>query len=325
MNIELIVQDNNSGIVFDISELVTSASWETSVADQPGKLSFTCINDNKAIMNEGSIVSFKVNGNGVFFGYIFKREQSDKGTTAVTAYDQLRYLKNKDTYVISGMTASQVFTKICNDFKLQGQVIDTSPYVVAPRVHDNKSLFEIIQYGIDQTLINTGNWYILKDNFGIMQFMNVNTLKTDLFIGDQSALTAFDYSSSIDDDTYNQVKIVKENKETKKRELYIVKDSATIKKWGMLQYFEKVDEKANAAQIQTRAESILKLKNRATKKLKLDCIGDLKVSAGSGIVLGISALENEGLGTNQYFMVTACTHSFLNRHHTMQLELQVSI
>jgi hypothetical protein len=325
MNIEAIVQDSKSGVAYDISELITNAVWETTLTNQPGKLTFNYIDDNKVTISEGSPISFKVDGKGVFFGYIFKRGKKKDEKVPVTAYDQMRYLKNKDTYVLSNLTASQIFTKICRDFKLSFEVIDSSSYIVSPRVNDNKTLFEIIQHGIDETLINTGNWYMIRDNFGKLQFISINSMKTDLFIGDESLLIDFDYESSIDDDTYNQVKLIKENKETKKREIYIVKDSNTIKQWGLLQYFEKMDENANAAQIQARAEMILKLKNRVTKKLKLDCLGDLRVAAGSGVVLGISDLQKEGVAINQYFMVTSCSHTFQNDLHTMQLEVQVSI
>ena len=325
MNIEAIVQDSKSGAAYDISELITKAVWETTLTNQPGKLTFDYIDDNKVTISEGSPISFKVDGKGVFFGYIFKKGKNKDEKISVTAYDQMRYLKNKDTYVLSNLTASRIFAKICSDFKLSFEVKDSSSYIVPPRVNDNKTLFEIIQHGIDETLINTGNWYMIRDNFGKLQFININSMKTDLFIGDESLLIDFDYESSIDDDTYNQVKLIKENKETKKREIYIVKDSNTIKQWGLLQYFEKMDENANAAQIQARAEMILKLKNRVTKKLKLDCLGDLKVSAGSGIVLGISDLQKEGVAINQYFMVTTCSHTFQNDLHTMQLEVQVSI
>ena len=325
MNIEAIVQDSKSGQAYDISEIITELNWETTLESQPGKLTFTYLDDSNVTISEGSPISFKVDGKGVFFGYIFRRGKKKDGKVPVTAYDQMRYLKNKDTYVLSNLTASQIFTKLCNDFKLSAEVKDASSYIVSPRVHDNKTLFEIIQYGIDETLINTGNWYMIRDNFGKLQFININSMKTDLFIGDESLLIDFDYESSIDDDTYNQVKLIKENKETKKREIYLVKDSSTIKQWGLLQYFEKLDENANEAQIKERAEMILKLKNRVTKKLKLDCLGDLKVAASSGIVLGISDLQKEGVAINQYFMVTTCSHTFQNDLHTMQLEVQVSI
>lgn len=325
MNIETIVQDSKSGQAYDISELITELKWDTTLESQPGKLTFTYLDDNKVTINEGSPVSFKVDGKGVFFGYIFKRGKKKDEQVPVTAYDQMRYLKNKDTYVTSNLSASQVFSKVCNDFGLKSTIKDATSYIVSPRVHDNKSLFEIIQFGIDETLIKTGNWFMIRDNFGTMEFISINNMKTDLFIGDASLLTNFDYESSIDDDSYNQIKLIKENKETKKREIYIVKDSNTIKQWGLLQYFEKMDENANTAQIKERAEMILKLKNRVTKKLKLECLGDLKVAAGSGVILGISDLENEGITINQYFMVTSCTHTFKNDLHTMQLEVQVSI
>ena len=325
MNIEAIVQDSKSGVAYDISELITNAVWETTLTNQPGKLTFNYIDDTKVTINEGSPISFKVDGRGVFFGYIFKRGKKKDEKIPITAYDQMRYLKNKDTKVLSGLTAAQVFTKLCKKYQLTYKVVDNHNYIVSPKPHDGKTLFEIIQYGIDQTLINTGNWFMIKDNFGTLEFVNINSLKTNLFIGDESLLIDFDYESSIDDDSYNQVQLIKENKDANVRERYIVKDSNTIKQWGLLQYFEKMDENANAAQIQARAEMILKLKNRVTKKLKLDCLGDLKVSAGSGVVLGISDLQKEGIAINQYFMVTTCSHTFQNDLHTMSLEVQVSI
>lgn len=325
MNIEIIVQDSKSGIAYDISEVVTPVKWETSLINQPGKLTFSYLEDEKISISEGSPLSLKIDGKGVFFGYVFKRGKKKNKIVPVTAYDQMRYLKNKDTYVLSGLTASQIFTKICKDFSLDGVIKEASSYVNSPRVNDNKTLFEIIQHAIDETLINTGNWYMIKDNFGKLEFVSINSLKTDVFIGDESLLIDFDFESSIDNDTYNQIKLIKENKETKKREIYIVKDSGTIKQWGLLQYFEKMDEKANPAQIKARADMLLKLKNRVTKKLKLECLGDLKVFAGTGIVLGISDLEKEGIPINQYFMVTSCSHTFKNDLHTMQLEVQVSI
>jgi hypothetical protein len=327
VKIELIVQNSETGKTWEISELVNSISWTTYMVDQPGKLDFTFIDEaDKVLATEGSVVSFKVNGTKVFFGYVFKEGVDETESVSVTAYDQLRYLKNKDTYVLSNMTASQVFEKICKDFKMRYSVIDKSSYVLPASVEDNKGLYEIIQKGIDLTLINSGNWYVVRDNFGTLEFQLLNRLKTLVFIGDGSSLSKYSFESSIDSDTYNQIKLVKENKETAKREIYIVKDSSTIKKWGTLQYFETVDEDSNAAQIQARAEMLLKLKNRKTKSLKLNnVLGDLRVFAGAGIVLGIQKLVVRGIPMNKYFMVTSATHTFSNDLHTMSLELQVSI
>ena len=57
----------------------------------------------------------------------------------------------------------------------------------------------------------------------------------------------------------NCVKLIYENKETGKREVYMVKDSAHINEWGLLQYLEKVDNPANA---RMQAEAMLTLYNQ---------------------------------------------------------------
>ena len=327
MKLELLVQDSETGIINEISELVDTITWSTYIIDQPGKLTFNFLDSEaKLQISEGSRVSFKVNGQGVFFGFVFKIELDQEEMIAVTAYDQMRYLKNKDTYVVANTTASQLFAKICADFKLKCNVLDQSEYVLPSSIEDNKALMEMIQKGIDMTLINKGVWYIIRDNFGTLEFSSLNRLKTNVVIGDASSLGEYSFTSSIDDDTFNLVKLIKENKDTNKREVYIVKDSSTIARWGTLQYFEKMDENANAAQIQQRAEMILKLKNRKTKALKLgNVLGDVRVFAGSGIVLSIQKLANKGINLNKYFMVTEATHSFSNDLHTMSLGMQVSI
>ena len=324
MDIQLVVQDSIGGKIYDISELVKNISWSTEVAGQPGKLTFDYVQTPDVVINEGSVVYFKVNGQNVFYGYAFIRKQSKDGVMSITAYDQMRYLKNKDTYAVSDMTASQVFERICKDFKLNARVVNPSSYVLSARVHDNKSLFEIIDWGITETMAYSSTWYMIRDNFGTLEFIDLNTLKTDLFIGDESLLTGYDFESSIDENTYNQIKIVSENTQTKKREV-IVRDSSTISRWGLLQYFETASENANAAQLEDKAKKLLSLKNTPTKKLRINCLGDLKVYAGCGIVFGVSELSNEGFAENKYFVVTSCTHTFSNNMHTMTLDLQVSV
>jgi hypothetical protein len=326
MDIRLIVQESESGFIYDISELVTgSITWDTELAAQPGKLQFQYVDDPDININEGSSVSFRHNGEGIFFGFVFNRKKTDKKIVSITAYDQLRYLKNNDSYVFKNKTAAQIFEKVCQDFNLKYKVVNSSSYIVPPKPHDNKSLFDIIDFGISRTLIDTAEWYMIRDNFGVLEFININSLKTDVYISDKATALDYDFESSIDSDTYNQIKFIRENKETEKRDVYIIKDSSTIQKWGILQYFEKIDEKANEAQIQQRAEAFLKVKNRKTKKLKLPCLGNFKVFAGCGVVVDIEDLQKEGIGNKQYFLVSSCSHSLENDTHKMTLDLQVVI
>ena len=323
MEIEFIAQDRNGGTMYDISEVTSDITWDTQMSGQPGKLSFSYLQDEKVTLEEGSIVRLKVAGKGVFFGYIFSRKSQNDGKINVVAYDQLRYMKNKNFYKVVGMTASQVFEKLCKDTELKYKTVNASSFVLPDRVYDDRTIFDIIQQGIDETLAYSREWYMVRDNFGIVEFVDLKSLKTDLVIGDESLLSDYDYSSSIDSDTYNQIKLSKENKATNKRDVYIVKDSSTIGKWGLLQYYEKMDENANTAQIADKADKLLKLKNRPSKSLSLSCLGDLRVFSGCQVILDISSLRKEGL-ERKYFIVNKCQHKFSNNLHTMELEMVVS-
>jgi hypothetical protein len=324
MVIELLVQDSITHKVHEISEISQDITWTTTMLPQPGKLTFNYLENEDVSISNGSIVKLTVNGTQVFFGYVFKVGKSSNDSIPIIAYDQTRYLKNKDTYVLSGLTASDIFKRICNDFNIKYEIITASTYIVPPKVQDNKQLNDIIQDALDLTLINEGNWYIVYDRFGTLCFDLISNLKTDLIISDDDNLYSYNYEASIDSDTYNQIKLVKDNKVTAKREVYIVKDSTSIKNWGILQYFDKLDETANAAQIESRADTLLGLKNRETKSLKLKCLGDLKVKGGSGVLLDIDKL-NIGQTNLAYYMIVTAAHSFDSDSYEMQLEMQVSI
>ena len=323
MNIELIVQNNNDGKIYDISDLIQDIEVDTEIEETPGKLTFDFIhiNPNIQYISEGSPISLKVDNNNVFWGYVFKIGKK-KGKVSLTAYDQLRYFKNKDTYVFSNLSCEGIFTKICKDRQIQYKVINGCNHILPERINDNKTFAEMIQYSFDKTLIDIGKWYFMRDNFGTLEMLEVSKQQTNLAIGDESLLIDYDYESSIDDDTYNQVKLVKENKETKKREIYIVKDSSNIKKWGLLQLYETVDEKANEAQIKEKAEQLLKHHNKPKRTLKLDCLGDFRVKVGCGVYLIIKDLEND-IPYKKDVIVTKVTHSFKNCSHKMNLEVKI--
>ncbi|GAA0104311.1 hypothetical protein UT300013_09330 [Paraclostridium sordellii] len=323
MNIEMIVQNTNTGKAYDISDLISDIELNQEIQDNPGKLTFT-LQDvlNEDYMSEGSPISLKINNEKIFFGFIFKLGKSEKKEIKITAYDQLRYLKYKDTYVFKNLTCSQIFSKICMDYNINFKIKHSSNHTLPAKIEDNKNLGDIIQYAFDKTLIDTGEWFFIRDNFGTLEHLNVWEEKTNLAIGDESLLNSYDYESSIDDETYNQVKLIKENKETKKREVYIVKDSQNIKKWGILQYFDKVDEKMNEAQIKERAEMLLKHYNKPKKSLKIECLGDFRVKAGCGVVLVIEDLKND-VPFNKYAIVLNVSHKIKNNEHTMSLEVEV--
>ena len=74
------------------------------------------------------------------------------------------------------------------------------------------------------------------------------------------------HTSSIDDNTYNKIKLTYDNEDTGFREVYIAQDSSNINKWGVLQYFDTLKKGENG---QAKVDALLKLYNKKTRNLKL--------------------------------------------------------
>lgn len=304
---------NGSNIHFpSVEEGIT---WEVERKGVPGKLSFSVIKNDSIDFQEGNAVYLKVDGVGLFYGFVFTKKRRKDGIISVTAYDQLRYLKNKDTRLCENETASQLTKQIADDFKLNIGNLDDSKFVIEKRIEDNVTLFDMIQTALDITNQNTGEMYVLYDDYGKICLNNVGNMKLQYGIGVETA-EDFDYTSSIDSNTYNQVKLEHDNDKTKKREVYIVYDSNNINNWGVLQYFEKINEKVNGP---AKAEALLSFYNNKTRNLTISgAIGDLKVRAGCLIPVNLNLGD---IDFKNYMLVEKVKHTFENNNHTMDLTL----
>ena len=290
--------------------------WSLERKGAPGKLEFTVLKDDTLKFEEGAVVRLRIDSTNVFFGFVFKKSYDKEKNIKVTAYDQLRYLKNKDTYVYKNKTATELVKMIANDFNLNVGQMDDTYHKIATKVEDNQTLFDIIQNALDDTLMNRSEIYVLYDDFGKLRLSYVEFLKVGILIDAETAET-LDYSSSIDGETYNKIKLVRENEETGKRDVYIAQHGVNMNTWGVLQYFDTVDENENAS---AKANALLKLYNKKTKGLKVNgVLGDLRVRAGS---LAVVQLDLDDTKIQNFMMVEKVTHKFENNHHSMDLTLK---
>lgn len=321
--VQLRVADSETPREFNLDDAVTNVSWEFSLEEQPGKLSFEIPETSSEMFFEGSNVVLGVDGQKVFDGYVFNRKRADDNILKVTAYDRLRYLQNKDSAVFDKLSLEEIFETICEAQGLPYKKASLGDYKTSPIAHDNKALYAMLQRAINETLIAKGKYIAIRDNLGELELVDISTLTTNLLIGEESLLTGYNFESSIDSETYNYVKLVQENSETKTREVYVAKDSDTIYKWGRLQYYESVDESLSEAQVKEKVEKLLKLYNRKTKTLSVKCVGVPSIIAGSGIALYISKLSSEGIAQRQYAYCTKVSHAITKGEHTMDLTLEV--
>ena len=295
--------------------VLEGVTWETERKGVPGKLTFKCLFDENNIFEEGDLLTVRYKGNKIFYGFIFSMSRDKNNIISVVAYDQLKYLKNKDVFRYENKKASEVIKVLAEDFKLQIGDIEDTGFIIPKRLEDNVSLFDIILTALAITLQNTKKMYVLYDDFGKLTLKDVEKMKLNILIDDGTSEN-FSYKSSIENSA-NQIKLVKSNEKAGKREIYIAKDSSNIKKWGVLQHFDKLGEKENG---EMKADALLKLYNRKFKTLIMkNVFGDTRVRAGSSVVvnldLGDIKLKND-------MLVEKVKHIFKFQEHFMDLTLR---
>jgi hypothetical protein len=309
-----VIQIMNGSTVFE-PEVEDGISWSMERRGSPAKLIFKAVYDAALDIQEGNPVKLAIDGNNIFYGYIFKKSRDKDPFITVTAYDQLRYFKNKDTYMYEGKTASQLLRMICDDFSLKAGVIEDTKYVIPKKLEQNKTLFDIIQSALDASMMNTGILYCLYDNFGEITLKNIASMKVPVLIDAETGQN-FEYESSIDAQTYNQVKLTFDNGDTGMRDIYMVKNSEHIQEWGVLQYYDTLQEGENGVE---KANILLKYYDRKTRNLTLkDMWGDVRVRAGSAVLVRLSLGD---MALNNFMVCESVTHTFNNEEHTMTLKM----
>lgn len=314
---------NKQGSEWDISEITSSIALKSSRMGKAGSVSISFIKNalfqaKDFSYSNGDIIRVRIDGVNKFHGYIFEITEGRDEVVKILAYDQIRYFMNTDTYVLKGVTATQVLQRIARDFNLKLGAVANTEYKIAAMVEDGQKLLDIICKAVTITYSSTGRDYCLYDDFGALCLQNVNNYQLDIIIGDGSLMYDYNVKTSIDTDTFNKIKLYKDNKKTGKREIFLAQDSLNIAKWGVLQLYQSISEDMNEAQIKELLDSLSKLKNRETKSLKVSALGDIRVRAGMRVNVLISEY-----GINQSLMVEECTHNIDGADHTMTLELKV--
>ena len=313
MNIELIVQNGSKIYVPLVKDGIV---WTTDRKGTPGQLRFSVLKDKDLNITEGNAVRLKVDGKGVFYGFIFTKKRDKEGIIDIVAYDQLRYFKNKDTYVYTNKTAGEFLKMLISDFKLNAGDIEDTKYKIPSRVEENSTLFDMVQNALDLTLQNKKELYVLYDDFGKLTLKNIGSMKVPILIDEETA-SNFKYSSSIDNNTYNKIKLSFNNEKTGKREIFIAQNSQNMNAWGILQYYEVLQKAENG---KAKADALLELYNKKTRNLSInDAFGDIRVRAGSMVIVKLNLGD---INTQNYMLVEKCKHTFTRDTYMMDLTLK---
>ena len=137
---------------------------------------------------------------------------------------------------------------------------------------------------------------------------------------DNDTAEDFDYTTSIDNNTYNQIKIGFDNKETGLRDIYMARDTENIIKWGTLQYYDKANSVASAKE---KAQKLLEWYNTKSKSLSMkNALGDIRIRAGSSFFIKLDIAETP---VQKLMVAEKVKHTFKNGEHLMDLTLKGDI
>lgn len=318
---QLVVSSRNMGKNYDISQATDGEiTWTTQRGGHAGKLTFTAVkNAGEMIYHEGDNVRLFCDGKPLCSTFVDTKSKSRERITT-TCYDQIFRLKSKQSYNFADMTATGIIKLIAAEFGLTvGDVADTG-YLLPAKIYEESTLLDIIMDSLRQTIIATGKVYNFYDDAGKLSLKEPKDMASRYIIGNGSLATDYTYETSIAD-SYNVIKLVRPNRETNQGDVIIASDPQAEKAWGRIQYYAKVDEHLNDAQIKEQAKQLLNYYCQTKRTLKIKALGVPDIQAGSMVMLDIPDLGDIAL--TKMLLVDACTHHISSSSWTMDLEVRV--
>ena len=307
--------------------LEDSITWKTERRGSPGELTFTVVKDELLGFEEGDSVRLYIDDKPIFFGFVFSKSRDKEHRIKVTAYDQLRYLKNKDTLTYKDWDCAKLINTLADSYGLSKERdLASTGYQCPQMVEDNSTLFDMILNHLDKVTQVMSKMYVLYDEFGKLVLKDIEDMYVPYWIREEN-MENFDYSTSIDGQTYNTVKIILTDAQNSVRQVYIAKSTKNINQWGILQLTEELDSQ-NYSEVDAKSlsDEILNLYNRKERKLTLKgVIGDTRVRGGSWIpvtlYLGDISLGDVNENTAKPMIVDSVTHTWEGGSHKMDLTL----
>jgi len=295
--------------------IANEITLELCRAGAPGKLMFQVVKDSVISFHEGDGVTLRLEGAVLFAGVVFSKRRQYGGVIAVTAYDQLRYLKNRDTYVYEDLTATGLLRQVAADWKIPCGELRETGHVLPDRVENGRPILDILQTALDLTAEQTGQLFVLYDEAGRLRLSHVRELALDTLVHTGS-IGNFDYTSSIDRGTYSAVKLYRTDGDMGEIVFYEGQRDDLVRRWGMLRYFGRLEADLDG---HVEAEHILRRYGKKTRRLQImDAAGDLRVRGGSLLPVDLYLGD---MVVGEPLMVERVLHRFSEGGHLMEVTL----
>lgn len=248
-------------------------------ANAAAVLDFAVVKEGALSFDEGAPVCLLVGDDVVFRGFVFGKQRQQPEVIRVRAYDQMRYLQNRDCCVMRNFTAGDMLRQAARANGLVlGDVVDTG-YRLGTRSYDNRRYLDMLVEVLQETLVGSGRHYYVFDRAGKLCLQSCRDMQVDMLL-DIAAVGGYDYATSIDDGFCSRVKVIYEDKRKAVRREFVAENRENMRKYGVLQ---KVSKSADAGeQTMELARQMLREAGMRGESLVLSEVpGDMRVRGGS--------------------------------------------
>ena len=303
----------------DITDYVLSLTWKGAKGAAPRSLEVSIVNTGRGQHErlpilEGHMLLFRWDEEELFRGVIFSQDKNSSFGQSIKAYDQMIYMvKNTNSYVFTNLTATQIIKRLCGDFQVSmGDIVDTG-YKLPALVVDGETLYDIAYKAIYATFKQTGRRFYLGSKEGKVYLAEKLAQVSFIVIEDEVNLMDYNLNTSIEDSATSVVMVAGEEKSAITIK---AKNDSLADDIGTLQYYEKVTDKLNAAQLQERVNKAMSDKGKVMSKLSINCLGDADVITGTALHLII-----RDMNMFKGYYVDSDSHTFKGNSHVMGIGL----
>lgn len=268
--------------------------------------------------DEGAPVKLLCDGAEVFSGRVFTKSRTRPEIINIRAYDELRYLQNRDCCSFVSATPGNMLRQIAGMLDLPlGDVADCG-YRFTAKVYDNRRYLDMLADVLADVLrVKSKHYYVLAEN-GKLCLRDCREMMVNVVMSLPN-FCGYSYLTTLDDGYANRVKVIYEDKRKSLRQEYMAENREDIKRFGVLQYVSK-NASANR-QTKAQADQLLRDLNHRGEQLSVrGALGDVRVRGGSMVRVNLNLGDRI---VNDWALVQSAVHTFCSGQCLMDLELEL--
>ncbi len=318
MRVQVIIKCSNGKSGGWLEPALLDKPTLTRAANAAAVLEASVVKAGDLSFDEGAEIKLLCDGAEVFSGRVFTKSRTRPEIINIRAYDELRYLQNRDCCSFTNATPGNMLRQIAGVLDLPlGDVADCG-YRFTAKVYDNRRYIDMLADVLSDVLRAKSKHYFVLAEKGKLCLRDCREMMVDCVMALPN-FSGYSYLTTLDEGYANRVKVIYEDKRKGLRREYPAENRTDIKRFGVLQYVSK-NASANR-QTRALADSLLKEMNRRGERLSVrGAPGDLRVRGGAMVRVNLNLGDRI---VNDWALVQSARHTFLGGHCLMDLDLEL--